>query len=648
MTMPTNTGHKTSCREESVSGTPLPLTSKPNNSSDCRLLPLGLEESIGMDVDELLNYKTSTSDDIHTNGSEEHQSNEAKRPALKRKLSEELDESDVTAEAVETEVDESALKRLLLHFERRVLKNQELRIKFGDNPTKFMDSEMELFDTLQEMHVLSTQPELYHIIVDLNIIPTLLGLLSHENTVRWKMHVLSTQPELYHIIVDLNIIPTLLGLLSHENTDISCGVVALLQELTDLDDIQELNDVSLLLDALLGGQVISLLVTNMERLDETVKEEAEGVYNSLGIIENLTDFKPNLNNDCQSLISWTMKRLKAKPSFDGNKLYASEILSILLQSNADNKKLLSECDGVDTLLRVISYYKRHDPSSSDEHEYMENLFNCLCSALLCCPPNRELFFKGEGIELMNLILREKRKKGSTSSVRIGSLKVINHCMSADKSGDQMLDSCCNKFIEILGLRILMPVFMKPNSIVGHKKETTSVDEIEEHCLSITLALLSHSRSELKRRVLSKFSESDFEKTDRLIELHFKYAERLIKCDSLIKKERALKVINDDTIDEDEFFMRRLTDGGLFTLQMIDHIILLICSLYEDFVEANATEKGDQSANKETIKSRVMKLINLHAISSVNHYKFIKNIMKNLANERDEQQKQRLLQLVQEF
>ncbi|CAG2116320.1 unnamed protein product, partial [Medioppia subpectinata] len=319
-----------------------------------------VEESIGMDVDELLNYKTSTSDDIHTNGSDEHQSNEAKRPALKRKLSEELDESDVTAEAVEAEVDESALKRLLLHFERRVLKNQELRIKFGDNPTKFMDSEMELFDTLQEMHVLSTQPELYHIIVDLNIIPTLLGLLSHENT------------------------------------DISCGVVALLQELTDLDDIQELNDVSLLLDALLGGQVISLLVTNMERLDETVKEEAEGVYNSLGlapililltihflvffigIIENLTDFKPNLNNDCQSLISWTMKRLKAKPSFDGNKLYASEILSILLQSNADNKKLLSECDGVDTLLRVISYYKRHDPSSSDEHEYMENLFNCLC------------------------------------------------------------------------------------------------------------------------------------------------------------------------------------------------------------------------------------------------------------------------------
>ena len=32
----------------------------------------------------------------------------------------------------------------------------------------------------------------------------------------------------------------------------------------------------------LEGQVIALLVQNMERLDETVKEESEGVFNTLG------------------------------------------------------------------------------------------------------------------------------------------------------------------------------------------------------------------------------------------------------------------------------------------------------------------------------------------------------------------------------
>lgn len=195
-----------------------------------------------MDVEELLCYTPSqTADDEEY----DQQNNTNAKKAKRRKLNEELDQS-INADSVESELDETALKRLLLQFERKVLKNQEMRIKFADNPTKFMDSEMELFDTIQEMHVLSTQPELYHIIVNLNIIPTLLGLLSHENT------------------------------------DISCAVVSLLQELSDLDDVQELNDVSLLLEALINGQVIALLVTNMERLDETVKEEAEGVYNSLG------------------------------------------------------------------------------------------------------------------------------------------------------------------------------------------------------------------------------------------------------------------------------------------------------------------------------------------------------------------------------
>lgn len=196
-----------------------------------------------MNIEELLSYTPSQTADEELSAEQLNNGN-AKKPK-RRKLNEEI-VAELDAEAVESELDETALKRLLLQFERKVLKNQEMRIKFAENPTKFMDSEIELFDTIQEMHVLSTQPELYHIIVDLNIIPTILGLLSHENT------------------------------------DISCGIVALLQELSDLDDVQELNDVSLLLEALINGQVIALLVTNMERLDETVKEEAEGVYNSLG------------------------------------------------------------------------------------------------------------------------------------------------------------------------------------------------------------------------------------------------------------------------------------------------------------------------------------------------------------------------------
>lgn len=38
-----------------------------------------------------------------------------------------------------------------------------------------------------------------------------------------------------------------------------------------------------LIDALLDQQVCSLLVQNLERLDETIREEADGVHNTLGM-----------------------------------------------------------------------------------------------------------------------------------------------------------------------------------------------------------------------------------------------------------------------------------------------------------------------------------------------------------------------------
>lgn len=43
-----------------------------------------------------------------------------------------------------------------------------------------------------------------------------------------------------------------------------------------------------------------------------------------------------------------------KVPFDGNKLYATEILSILLQTTPDNRKLLGELDGIDVLLQQLA------------------------------------------------------------------------------------------------------------------------------------------------------------------------------------------------------------------------------------------------------------------------------------------------------
>lgn len=105
-----------------------------------------------------------------------------------------------------------------------------------------------------------------------------------------EIHVVATNPDLYPLMVELGAVPSLLELLSHENTDIAVGVVDLLQELTDVDILHESQEgADTLIDALLEQQVCALLVQNLERLDESVKEESDGVYNTLGnfYIKNL-------------------------------------------------------------------------------------------------------------------------------------------------------------------------------------------------------------------------------------------------------------------------------------------------------------------------------------------------------------------------
>lgn len=227
-------------------------------------------------------------------------------------------EADNEESTVTGAFDVPSLKRLVAGFERKILKNQEQRIKFSQEPTKFLDSELELFDSIQELSTLSTQPELYESMVALN----------------------------FH--------SALIGLLCHENSDIACGVVSVLQELTDIDESADVDDVKSFLDALIESQLIAQLVENMKRMDESVKEESQCVYNSLSIVENLTDYDPTLSQDVKPLMEWILKRLRLKIPFDANKLYASEILSILLQNGERNRVLIAELNGMDVLLHQVA------------------------------------------------------------------------------------------------------------------------------------------------------------------------------------------------------------------------------------------------------------------------------------------------------
>ncbi|TMW50569.1 hypothetical protein DOY81_004355 [Sarcophaga bullata] len=481
-------------------------------------------------------------------------------------------------------LDDQGLKKLLLVFEKKNLKNQELRIKYPDNPVKFMDSELELHGMIQELKAIATVPDLYPVLVELNGIPSLLELLSHPNT------------------------------------DIAVAIVDLLQEVTDVDILGESSEgAEVLIEALRKQQVTALLVQNLDRLNEQVKEEADGVHNTLSIIENLTEMNNDIVREAaeQGLLNWILKRLKQKPPYDANKLYCSEILSILIQTNNDNRLLLGDIDGIDILLQQLAFYKKHDPASTEEQEYMENLFNCMCSALMA-KENRERFLKGEGLQLMNLMLREKKMS------RNGALKVLDHALTGPDGKEN-----CNKFVDILGLRTIFPLFMKTPK---KNKRLLSADAHEEHVCAIIASMLRNCKGAQRQRLLSKFTENDHEKVDRLLELHLKYLEKVEAIDREIDQQQ-----KDPDADEDEEtennYMKRLT-GGLFTLQMIDYIILEI------------------SSTTESIKQRVVQILNLRGASM----KTIRSVMReyagNLGDDGDadwkEQDQTHILSLVDRF
>ena len=304
-----------------------------------------------------------------------------------------------------------------------------------------------------------------------------------------------------------------------------------------------------------------MLVQNMERLDEKVKEDFDGIHNTLAIVENMCEVKNKevcIAGGEQGILIWLLKRVRIR-QYDNNKLYSSEILAILLQGNEANQRLLGEKDGIDILLQSLAYYKRRDPSSVDESEMMENLFDCLCSALMFTP-NRERFLHGEGLQLMILMLKEKKMSQKSA------IKVLNHAMN-NKEGA----ANCVKFVEVYGLRSLFPLFMKtPRKIL---KAGGSEVEHEEHVCSILVSLFKNIQGAHRERLVNKFIENDHEKVERLMELHFKYQHRVEEVDKQIEKEKRM---GEEVEDEAELYLRRL-DAGLFILQMVDYIIADVCT-----------------------------------------------------------------------
>lgn len=415
-------------------------------------------------------------------------------------------------------IDVAWLKRTALAFEKRITRNAELRARFESDPPRFIDSEADLDAGIKALSILSEHPALYAEFARLGCVGSLVSLLAHENT------------------------------------DIAIDAIEIVGELTDEDVAATEEQWGALVDALLEADLLGLLVSNFGRLDEAQEADRAGVYHALGVVENLCSRGETAEavGREEALLKWLLARAgRAEKPVGQNKQYAAEILAILVQASAENRRRLAGLEGVDAMLQLVSAYRKRDPEKGgEEEEYMENLFEAL-TCLVDEPEGKDKFVEAEGVELCLMMLKE----GKLS--KPAALRLLDHA-----AGGASGAGVCQKIVDAGGLKTVFTMFMKKNDA-----QTT------EHLVGIFASMLRLLPGESAERIrtLAKFVEKDYEKTEKLVKLRRDYGARVGAVDAQIKEEQ--RGMGEDEREEaaDEWFSRRL-DAGLFCLQTIDVIL----------------------------------------------------------------------------
>ncbi|GAA6021298.1 hypothetical protein JCM11491_005795 [Sporobolomyces phaffii] len=486
------------------------------------------------------------------------------------------------------EVTPSSVRKMLLNVEKIVNKNRDLRTRFPLEPEKFVDSEFNLIEAIHGLMVLSSTPALS-----------------------------------FPLLVDNSTLSTLADLLSHENVDVSTAVVQVLEEYVDPEGLEgddDLDDgdnaqgeddddkkrlaVKALIDEMVEVGAVDLVVSGLKRFDEQDEDHRTGVFHSLSLIENLVTLSPVLAAPLlvskSPLLSWLFDRLAlaGKPQeWDQNRYYAAEMMSMLLSlpeelvGNADpvrtgRMRLASEDGWLERILEILSVYRKRDPASGDETEFVENLFDILCLCLSSPLPPRSggsssssssstpesisvahpvkaAFLANEGVELMVLLLKSTHAIAQTRA-----LKCLAHALQGLRHGTAELNE---RFVESLGLKTLFAIFMggKTN---GKKKASAAAltAETTEHLVSILASLLTSlaSDSPPRLRVVSKFVEAGYAKLDRLSELREDLELRL-------ENLAARRTDDELELDQEEQYLEKLENGGM-SLQLCDYVAAWIC------------------------------------------------------------------------
>lgn len=352
-------------------------------------------------------------------------------------------------------------------------------MKYSEDPSKFMDSEVDLDESLQNLFALVNSPDLYP-----NFIQT-------------------------------NILNSLINLLLHENRDLAADTVQLLTTLTDTTDNEEwIKEFNTLVEALITVKAPDQLLTLLLTLDDQNSEDdANTVFNILTILDNLIDVCPELGPTLikkQDFMNWIVLRM-SRFEFDSIKQLSGELLVQILQTSEKQDHAILKKQGI--LKILFDSIKQNSISQSqeteDELEFTENLFDALCCFLLAPATKTEFVRDFKGIEMALEIIKKRR------ALRIGGLKLIEFATTGSSVA-------CQHLLDAFGLKTVFSVFMDKLK-VRQGKDPELNQKLEEISITVISNLLQGLIKDSERtRVGAKFVENEFEKCDRLFEFYFMY------------------------------------------------------------------------------------------------------------------------------
>lgn len=421
----------------------------------------------------------------------------------------------------EQQINAAWLRRAAAELDKQIAKNAELRARFANRPSRFIDSEAKLDNDLK------------------------------------KLSNLAENPSLYPACANIGCVANLVGLLTHENLDIATRAMQVIRELTDEDVDADEECLMALMDALIDADLLGLIVSNFERLDEDDERNHEGVNYALNILENLCSQATMATHvgKNKALLQWLLQRLqRTEHGVSQNKGYAAEVLAVIAQAAPVSRGYLVGQNGMDTLLQLVAPYRKTDPEKgSDAEEFLLSVFEVLIN-ITDEPGGKDEFVKTEGVELCLIMAKHARTS------RVPALRLLDHAAS----GPGGLD-VCNRIISTGGLSCLFTFLRRANP------------RVLEHVLGIIVSmmrLLPEDSSE-QVRLLTKFIEKNYEKTAMLVLLHRRYGARLADAE-----DRASPPDPRNHPDEEELKYTTLRlDNGLFTLQQIDMLIAML--LYQE-------------------------------------------------------------------